>query len=157
VKVAEKDPKYNNNKKATLEKEKNKMLACMFMQGAQYQKYGGVLKQLKQDYALGDGKYPETMEQAVQVLHLCEARGLKKPKMSKTDDGLTESERSGLAAAQMSKQQMRKQRRCFNCGKKGHFAPNCPDTNKTMEQHHVQFQDELWRKVTEDTVFSFQG
>jgi hypothetical protein len=156
VTVAEKDPKYKGNEEATLERERNKMLACMFMQGASHLKYGGVMRQLKQDYALGDGKYPESMEQAVQVLRLCEAKGLKKPK-SKTSEDLTEAEESGLAAAQLPHFTKLKEGRCFKCGKKGHMAPNCPDKEKQKGQHYVQFPDEPWRDTTEDTVFDFQG
>jgi hypothetical protein len=153
VKVAEKDPAYSSDQTAALEREKNKMLACMFMQGATRLKYGGVMRQLKQDFALGHDKYPETMEQAIQVLRLCEAKGPKKPKVNTPSEGLTEAEESGLAAAQMSNRTKYKKGLCYNCGKKGHMAPDCPDKK---EQHHVQFSDEPSREITEDSVFDFQ-
>jgi hypothetical protein len=157
VKVAEKDPTYSSDQSAALERERSKMMACIFMQGANYKKYGGVMRQLKQDFVLGDQKYPESMEQAVQVLRLCEAKGPNKPKINKVSEGLTEAEESGLAAAQVPRRAKFKKGRCYNCGKIGHMAPDCPDKKdkeEQKEQHHVQFPDEP--EITEDSVFDFQ-
>ena len=46
------------------------MLAFMFMNGANKKIYGGLLKKLHDNHALGDAKYPEMIEEALQVLSL---------------------------------------------------------------------------------------
>jgi len=67
VKVAERDPKYAKSKTATIEKEKGKMLAVAFVEGAD-KSFKPLLNDLEQDCSLGDDKCPATVEEALQVL-----------------------------------------------------------------------------------------
>ena len=54
MRIAKRDTKYKKDKHAILEKEKGKMLAYMFMSGAHKKSYGGLMKKLQDDHALGD-------------------------------------------------------------------------------------------------------
>ena len=69
VKIAEKDPNYKKSKSATIVKEKEKWTAIAFIEGAE-KRFKPMLKDLEQNYSLGDDKYPETMEEALQVLSM---------------------------------------------------------------------------------------
>ena len=67
VKAAEREPKDSKDADKTLEDTKIEMLAHTFMDGTG-RVYWPLLKDLEQDYSLGEGKYSATLEEALQVL-----------------------------------------------------------------------------------------
>ena len=69
VKTAEKNPGYNKGKQQTIDSERDKMLAYRFMDGAN-QGFVPLLRDMENDYLLGHAKFPETIEEALQVLTL---------------------------------------------------------------------------------------
>ena len=78
--LAEKEPNHSKEPQKATEKAKGKMPACFFMKGATQKAFGQLLKDLDNDCALGEDKFPETMEQALEVLNVCEQRNTaKKP------------------------------------------------------------------------------
>ena len=100
----------------------------MFMDGADKKVYGYLLKKLQDDYSLGDGKYPEDLQEALQVLQLY--AGKKKNKKKESEES---PEWSG---AQVER------RKCHKCGKKGHLLKDCPGRDTTQEQSGEQTQSQ---------------
>ena len=121
VRIAEKDSQYQADKEAVLKKEQEKMLAFMFMDGANKKIYGALMRKLHDDHSLGDAKFPDTIEEALQVLSMKGTKSLKQRGKSDVDEGTRD-----LSFTQMSKTQLRKKGLCFKCGKKGHMAKDCP-------------------------------
>lgn len=143
VAVAEKDPKYNQGKAKAISRERDRMLAYMFMQSG-HKGFTPLLRDMENDYALGHGKFPETVEEALQVLTMYMEQPLykiimKKQKKEKQDGEATPE----MSFAQMSKKEKMKKGLCFKCGKKGHLAANCKEDEEEEEQQHFQqLQDE---------------
>jgi len=139
--VAARDPKYAKSKSqaAMIEKEKGEMLAIAFMEGAN-KCFKPLLNDLEQDYSLGDDKYPNTVEEALQVLSMYEQQTLKRmvKKQPKNDDDAP----LNLSFAQQK--EMKKNGLCFKCGKHGHVMKDCPQNDTTStddaipEQTHTQ-------------------
>ena len=124
VKAAERDPKYSKDANKTLEDTKNKMLAYAFMDGTR-RAYRPLLKDLEQDYSLGEGKCLATLEEALQVLTAFEDQhGLNK-KHNRLRE-LRDAENPGLSFAQ--KIELIKKQVCFKCKKPGHKAHQCKET-----------------------------
>ena len=55
-----------DKKKATREASQDKWLACVLMQGT-YKVYKPVLDGIDYDFTLGDDRYPDTMEEALDM------------------------------------------------------------------------------------------
>lgn len=138
VKVAEQDSKYKNNKSKIIEQEKNKMLAFLFMDGANRQQYGFILRDLGKDHALGTNQYPETVEDALQVLSLYGQR--RKPKKG-GDDMQDEIAKVELSHAQMDRERKMK---CWNCGEVGHRVKDCPKRAVKEETGHTNVGVPYW-------------
>ena len=63
---------------ATMSIARSRMLAVMFMDGANKKLFGSLMRSLESDFVLGAGMYPETVEDALQVLTLHGEHGLQK-------------------------------------------------------------------------------
>ena len=103
------------------------MLAFAFMDGAS-QHYKPLLKDFEQDYSLGEGKYPTTMEEALQVLTAYkDQHGLNKERnrMQEIADA------PDLLFAQ--KIELIKKQVCFKCHKPGHKYYQCKEKEKNKE------------------------
>ena len=105
------------------------MLAFMFMDGTDKKLFGFLLKKLADDFALGDGKYPENAEEALQVLTL----HMERPKLK----GKKDDEPIHLSFAQGRKS------KCWKCGKEGHLKRDCPGLQEAAETSAAQVID--WR------------
>lgn len=112
--------------------ERDKMLAFMFMDGLDKKVFGYFLKNMSNDYALGNDTYPGDVENALQVLLLYQ-EGVHKKASGKMKQQIDE-ERPDLSFAQVSKQEMYKRGLCFKCGKKGHRASECPKKDDDDDQ-----------------------
>jgi len=133
AKVAERHPNCAKSKKATTEKEKGKMLAVAFVEGAD-KCFKPLLSDLEQGCLLGDGKHPDAVEEALQVLSLHEQQTLKRmvKKKPKSEDE---------APLVLSFAQNRK---CWHCGQPDHVKKDCPkkkaggEDTEAPEQSHFQ-------------------
>ena len=103
-------------KKMSVKEERNRMLAFMFMRGANRIWYGGVLKGIVSQYALGVPEFPQTVEEALEALTLIDESRV--PRRVEKDD-----ERK-VTLVQHAKSQRIK---CWKCGKTGHKKQDCPE------------------------------
>ena len=124
VKIAERDRRYNRERARVEAKERAKMLAVAFMEGADRQVYGFLCRGLSDDHALGDDRYPETMEDALEVLRVSGAK--KAAKKVKSDKELAELKKLQLVqgAGQVT---------CWKCGEVGHVKKECPKWKAAQE------------------------
>lgn len=125
--IAKKNSNYNKNKSRTLDIERGKFLAYMFLNGADHKRSGFIMNTLRKDHALGNELYPETVEDALQVLLLQAERATKGKKQN--DDDVP-----NLSFAQAGETGPK----CWKCGKRGHVKKSCPDRQeeetKTTEE-----------------------
>ena len=98
--------------------ERGRMLAFMFMDGANKKLYGSVVRGLESDHALGAVLYPDTVEDALQVLTLHSEHGLRKAGKGKQNEEIT-----AVGYAQVDKKKVK----CWKCGKAGHVKKDCPE------------------------------
>jgi hypothetical protein len=126
VRVSKKLPDYDKDKIAAVAVGRSCMLAYLFMAGAKGV-YSNLLVSLEDDFALGESKYPETVEDALQVLTLQSERHVKeiKKESSKNDNVVPD-----LSFVQPKKSDMWKKSLCFKCGQKGHKAAECPHSKE---------------------------
>ena len=112
-----------------LEREtaKNKFAALTYLQRASRKKYGKFLTELNNDYLKGSSKFPDNIEEALEMLVQYQ-QNAQSPTQRK----------QGAAFAQ------KKKVTCYNCGKEGHIKSNCPDLlrNESREQAHVSQETE---------------
>ena len=88
-----------------------------------------MLRDLKNDYALGKAMYPDTIEAALEAMTNCSAPELRK---KNTDRGV------GFAQSDKPKKVV-----CWKCGKEGHLKRNCPllHENENFGESHVQVSE----------------
>jgi len=131
MKIAKNNTGYASDKEATVKLERDRLLACMFMDGANMKRYGRLMKDLADDYALGEAKYPESLEEALQVLSMYHKEGKGKDKRLENDPGLemTFVQRRGP--------------RCWKCGECGRVKKDCPREQQTGETNAAQFPWEI--------------
>jgi hypothetical protein len=125
VKIAKEKEAYRSDADAAVKAERDKMLAYMFMKGANSNRYGPLIKDLADDYALGTDKYPVNVETALQVLALYDEKAVswkgKKSQSPEIPDGeLSFMQKSGV--------------KCWQCGKFGHVKHQCPEWKKKQLQ-----------------------
>ena len=134
--IAKKNEDYESDKGTVLNMERGKVLACLFMEGVNKKDYGGMLKKLADDYALGAAKCPETVEAALQVLAVCNEKALRK-----RQGGNAQSETN--PTSEMSMAQNGRGPQCWKCGKNGHLKRDCPEVQQSG-QTHAQNQLPSW-------------
>eukprot|EP00977_Amphora_coffeiformis_P008241 scaffold1852_cov170-Amphora_coffeaeformis.AAC.1 len=135
--LAQRDQAYKADAEGVSRAERNKMLAYMFMDGANKKLFGYFMKNMHDDYALGNDNYPTDVETALQVLLLYQEGTQKKTSKKET----WVDEQVDLAFAQMTKNDKRKRGLCFKCGKKGHKEADCPE--QQQQPQHTQTRDAI--------------
>ena len=71
VAIAEQNVKHGSDPSGIEDDEQSKLLAFIFMDGADKNVFGPLMKDLNNDHALGNDVCPKTMEDALQVLTRC--------------------------------------------------------------------------------------
>ena len=135
--VASKD-KGKKSKEEKTEMARDAFIAYAFMEQA-HRGFKPLIRDLENDFALGAALYPQTLEEALQILTMYSEQPLYKSIMKKPKKRGDENETPDMSFAQLSKDQMRKQGLCFKCGKKGHRAFECneKDGQEEQNQQHV--------------------
>jgi len=131
--VAERDPKYKAGKanEELTKTARDRMIASMFMEGAHFG-FKPLLRDLENDYALGAAMYPETVNEALQVMTVYAEQPMYKAIMKKIwKKKAQEDEEEPVSFAQMTREQKMKKGLCFKCGKEGHIRKDCPELKST--------------------------
>ena len=117
----------------------------MFMQGAN-KNYKSLLNGIDNDFTLGDDRYPETIEEALQVMSEFGNHNIKHKNQS-----VKREESSAVSFGQMTKAEMMSKGLCFKCGEHRHRAMECKndkkkeepteETKNTKQQSHLSWSD----------------
>ena len=128
--IAERTLGYARNKSGTIKEVRGKFLTHIFMDGANKKAFRFLMRDLHNNYALGNDNYPDTVEDALQVLTLYGERSnkIEKKKGKNDDDKSTDASFA---------QQDGKTVVCWRCGKEGHVKKNCPEL-KNNETSNAQ-------------------
>ena len=121
VKIAEKDKNYMKSKEKVLKEAREEFLAFMFLDGADRKVFGYLMKSLRNDYTLGNDKYPVTIEDALQVLTMNLPR--------KKVDGKSGNGSQATSFNQSGGTNLK----CWYCEEAGHIKKDCPKKKKEME------------------------
>ena len=95
------DQAYKRDAEGVTMAERNKMLAYMFLDGADKTMFGYLVKNMGNDYALGNDTYPEDVESALQVLLLYQ-EGVYRKSTKKKNIERNNGEMVELSFAQMT-------------------------------------------------------
>ena len=78
---------YGKDPDGNLLAEKNWMLACLFMDGANKKIFGYLLKSMSNNHALGTEKHPEDVKTALQVMMWFQEGAQKNQRQEKVQEG----------------------------------------------------------------------
>ena len=130
-------------KKKLAEEAYNRMIAYEFLMGCSTSKSLELKKELQNDHAKGDNKYPKNLEKAVEMVSNYKGssnipqRRREQDQQSTSND--TQRESVGFAQVVAGRDGRSHPRiECHNCHKKGHYANQCPDgtTNTQTNQNN---------------------
>ena len=139
MKLAMKETDYSDNSKRgdIVQKCRNKMLACLFLNGANKKYHGKCIDKLNNAHLSGSNNHPKSTEEAITCLSHC---------MDQNDEG--NNQMMSLAQAEVE---------CYYCHEKGHIATNCPKllakkSGEKMEKQLTQCEDvaRRWSAILKD-------
>ena len=104
------------------EKAHNKFLGRLFLDAVDKEQYAKVIQDLNNNHLAGVNKYPNTVEEAYNLLGNYMGDKQHYRSGGKGEDTSTDMETS---FAQTGKRII-----CYKCGKPGHKKPDCPENNK---------------------------
>ena len=120
------------------EQAKEQYFATPFLMGADQSRFGKLIEDLENSHLLGDDIYPKTINYAYNLLSHWKQDVRNNPRTSDgvmfnnngnvTDNGTTMVNQGG------NKPKNKDHINCYACGKKGHFANECPDLNKNKDK-----------------------
>ena len=134
IKLSDAEKQKSDQKQLAQEKGGGqKYLAYMFIYKLDHTRYASLKKDFQNDYAKGNNSYPETMQDAYNLLSIY--RYDRKP--TATNGTKTR----GLSFHQSNKdgkrgENIHKDLTCYTCGKKGHIAPNYPDKKEVQNNNN---------------------
>jgi hypothetical protein len=112
----------------TKEEAQDRLLACVFLMGANKRQFGSLIEEYNNSYVARTDKYPKLLKATLKLLSNYQDSNLG---LGKSLDG----KETGLGAsfAQKGKQDLSKIQ-CHSCKEYGHYASNCPNKKKLLAQ-----------------------
>ncbi|MGL5936506.1 MAG: hypothetical protein ACRCZI_12910, partial [Cetobacterium sp.] len=121
--------------KKTMKKDAwNRLMAYLFLKGADSSKYGSLTKKYVTDFSGGEDTYPKTLQTAVDVLtnHRFDETYVEKKKAAAAKQKADSEKATSFAQKEREKKQ--KDYICHCCGRKGHISPNCPKKDEIKKK-----------------------
>ena len=120
-----------DEKDALLKKGPEQFATFVFLKNSEQRKYGKLLSNLKEQYALGNDQYPKKLERAIDALnnhkwdeawskHQNNKRQNRKENCKRREEETSNNTESHFV-------QSGNKKLCYCCGKSGHIAPDCPE------------------------------
>ena len=157
-KYAQSMPEYDEQNATKIERCKerawDRLVAYTFIYGLDRKRYGNLVTDLANNYALGDDKYPRSLSGATETVNNytknrtntsnnrnnTQINGPGKGNQQGQDTN--PENQTGFVQQRRNNNDRKSQVKCFNCGEMGHYANECPNnrdrTGSTNTQTHEQ-------------------
>ena len=107
---------------------RNKLLAVGLIKSASRKRYGGLIKTIREQFALGSENYPDTLEKAFTLLNTYERLNpIKKPAKKEVSDPNNSRKYAQKDMVPGVDGKIMADKVCYRCNKPGHIRPNCPE------------------------------
>jgi hypothetical protein len=105
-------------------------MALLYMENADQNKYGSVIKGLMDQFSLNQDQYPKTINHATNVLsnHKFNEKFYENRKKNQDEKKTKDDQEGRDPPKEINFAQLKGT--CYCCGKKGHHNPKCPEKNK---------------------------
>ena len=109
-----------------------KMLAMIFLTGADKRRFGKMIAELGNSYINNKDNYPPTVSLALELLQNYQ------DERARASNSGNEGAEGASSFTQKGKKKDMSKVRCYNCNKPGHYKKNCPERGRT----HVEVGSE---------------
>jgi hypothetical protein len=129
-------------------KMREKFLAALMLDGANYDKYGDLKRSIQENYVTGTSEYPVSSEVVLHILnaYLPPAGWNRRMKQDGGGD-------SRAMFAQTDNDTWKKNITCHKCGKKGYLARKCK-SKKEPDQVHANVEEEEADEDKDENIFA---
>ena len=130
-------------------------MAYTYIQGPDKNRSGKLEEDLVNHYVLGQDMYPTDLASATSMVmnYMNKINNPNHPSKKGQEQKNAEVQKVGFAQSKQQKDWSKV--KCYNCGEKGHIAPNCPKKKETANVQHSSasdHQDDQEEKYTENEV-----
>ena len=147
-KLAQEDTYWDDNN-ATIQEEcysraYNQLLTYTYLDNADKSKYGSLIKDLSDQYSLGNNQYPTSVTEAAQVLGNRKFDQTFYDNKKKKKDGNKQSKQGNEQPSTSTDEQQplemtfaQMEGNCYCCGKKGHLSSSCRYKSKPKSEWYI--------------------